>query len=183
MKHYLDLLVERFNNLDKRIRLQLGMGISLLLLIIVLFSFTNGRIRTLAAKRSSREADLVEMMTLKQRYFSARALSQRFNSRLTTSRADDSPAKIIEEIGIKGKTSQITPVKGEDRGEYVEDAAEVKIDGLTANEAVNLFYRLEKGTRPVVIKKANIKTRFDDPSKLDLTLTIALLKSAQPGRR
>lgn len=183
MKYYLDLLVERFNNLDSRTRLQLGVGISLLLLVVVLLSFTNGRIKALAAKRSSREVDLVEMMTLKQRYFSARALSQRFNSRLTASRADDSPAKVFEEIGIKGKTSQITPVKGEDRGEYVEDAAEVKIDGITANEAVNLFYRLEKGTRPVVIKKANIKTRFDDPSKLDLALTIALLKSAQPGRR
>jgi general secretion pathway protein M len=123
------------------------------------------------------------MMTLKQRYLSARAQSQRFSNRLSATRADDSPAKIIEEIGIKGKASQIVPVKGEDRGEYVEDAAEVKLEGLSANDAVNLLYRLEKGTRPVLIKKANIRTRFDDPAKLDLTLTIALLKISQQGRR
>jgi general secretion pathway protein M len=54
---------------------------------------------------------------------------------------------------------------------------------VTANEAVNLLHRLEKGSKPVVINKALIKSRFDDPSKLDLTLTIALLKSAPQGRQ
>ncbi len=183
MRNYLGFLIERFRNLDSRTRVHLGTGISLLLLIIVLLSFANQRITTLVKKRASRETDLVQIMTLKQRYLSARAQSQRFSNRLSATRADDSPAKIIEEIGIKGKTSQIVPVKGEDRGEYVEDAAEVKLEGLSANEAVNLVYRLEKGTRPVLIKKANIRTRFDDPAKLDLTLTMALLKTSQPGRR
>jgi len=59
----------------------------------------------------------------------------------------------------------------------------VKLDGLTLNEAVNLLYRLEKGSRPVLVKKANLKTRFDDPALLDLTLTIALLKPAPKGQR
>ena len=183
MKHYYDLLIERLKSLDSQTRIRLGIAISLLLLIIVLLSFANQKIASLVKKRASRETDLVQMMTLKQRYLSARAQSQRFSNRLSATRADDSPAKIIEEIGIKGKSSQINPVKGEDRGEYVEDAAEVKLEGLTANDAVNLIYRLEKGTRPVLIKKANIRTRFDDPSRLDLTLTLALLKFSQPGRR
>jgi general secretion pathway protein M len=63
----------------------------------------------------------------------------------------------------------------------MEDAADVKIDGLTANEAINLIYRLEKGNRPLLLKKANLRVRFDDPSRLDLVLTIALLKPA-PGQ-
>jgi general secretion pathway protein M len=183
MRHFIDLMFERFKSLDSQKRTQLGIALSLLLLIIVLLSFANQRIATLVKKRASRETDLVQMMTLKQRYLSARVQSQRFSNRLSATRADDSPAKIIEEIGLKGKTSQIVPVKGEDRGEYVEDAAEIKLEGLSANETINLFYRLEKGTRPVLIKKANIRTRFDDPAKLDLTLTLALLKISQPGRR
>jgi len=28
-----------------------------------------------------------------------------------------------------------------------------------------------------------VKTRFDDPSKLDVTLTVALIKAAQPEKR
>ena len=43
--------------------------------------------------------------------------------------------------------------------------------------------RLEKGVKPVVIKKANLKTRYDDPAKLDVTLNIALLKPAPQENR
>ena len=118
-----------------------------------------------------------------QRYQEASAGAQKLANRMAATRSDDSPAKIIDEIGIKGKGSQVKQVKGETRPGYVEDAAEARIDGLSANEAVNLIYRLEKGTKPVIIKKALIKTRFDDPSRLDLTLTIALLKPAPQGQK
>jgi len=57
------------------------------------------------------------------------------------------------------------------------------IEGLSANEAVNLVYRLERGARPVTVKKALIRQRFDDPAKLDLSLTIALIKPAPAGQR
>ncbi len=180
---YLSLFLERLKNLDRRTRMLLGGGLALLLLLAMMLSAINGRIAKLAKKRSSRESDLVQMMTLKQRYLSARAMSRRFSHRLASARADDSPAKVVEETGIKGKASLITPLKGEQSGEFVEDAAEVKLEALTANEAVNLMYRLENGARPVIIKKAYFKTRFDDPSRLDLSLTIALLKSAPPGQR
>jgi general secretion pathway protein M len=93
-------------------------------------------------------------------------------------RPDDSPAKIIEEIGIRGKGVKITPLKGEERNGFLEDAADIRIDGLTANEAINLIYRLEKGSRPLVVKKANLKVRFDDPARFDVILTVALLKPA-----
>ena len=123
------------------------------------------------------------MMKLKSRYRDASAGSQRLANRLLATRPDDSPAKIIEEIGIKGRSSQIKPVKGEDIPGYQEDAADVKMEGLSGNEAVNLIYRLEKGARPVTVKKALIRQRFDDPSKLDLSLTIALIKPAAAGTR
>jgi general secretion pathway protein M len=180
---YLDLLREQYGNMDPRTRLQWGIGISIGLLFLILFTTANERIASLEKKRKAREADLVEMMALKHRYLSAKVTSQQFAGRLASTRADDSPAKIIEETGIKGKSSRITPLKGETRGGFVEDVAEVKIEGLTANEAVNLLFRLEKGGRPVLVKKANLKTRFDDPSRLDLTLTIALLKATQQGQR
>jgi len=183
MKKYLELLKERYESLDQRTRLQWGIGIALLLLVIILFTTLNGQISALEKKRKARENDLVEMMILKQRFQAAKLSSQRFAGRLAGVQADDSPAKIIEEIGIKGKSSKITPLKSEERGGFIEDSAEVKLDGLTLNEAVNLLYRLEKGTRPVLVKKANLKTRFDDPALLDLTLTIALLKPAPKGQR
>jgi general secretion pathway protein M len=57
------------------------------------------------------------------------------------------------------------------------------MEGLTSNEAANLLFRLEKGAKPVLIKRASLKTRFDDPARLDLTLTVALLKAAPQAQR
>ena len=161
----------------------MGIGIALLLSLAIILSMANDRSGRLKKQLAAREADVAEMLVLKQRYQQANAVARKLANRLEATRADDSPARIIDEIGIKGKGSQIKPLKGEDRGGYLEDAAEVKIDGLTLNEVVNLLFRLEKGTSPVVIKKALLKTRYDDLARLDLTLTIALLKAAPQGQR
>ncbi len=179
--NYHNLLAEWYHRLTSRDRLRLGIGIAALLFLAILLSAANDRIGRLRKKLAAREGEVAEMLLLKQRYLEANAVAQKLTNRLAATRPDDSPAKLIEEIGIKGKSSQIKPIKGEEGNGFVEDAIEAKLEGLSANEAVNLLYRLEKGTKPVVIKKALLKTRFDDPAKLDLTLTIALLKPA-PAR-
>lgn len=176
--NYHNLLREWYHCLSSRDRLRLGIGIALLLFLAILLSTANDRIGRLRKKLAAREGEVAEMLILKQRYQEASAATQKLTNRLSATRPDDSPAKLIEEIGIKGKASQIKPVKGEEGNGFVEDATEVRLEGLSANEAINLLYRLEKGTKPVVIKKALLKTRFDDPARLDLTLTIALLKPA-----
>lgn len=181
--NYLRLLTEQYRNLDSATRLRWGIGIAVVLALAILLSAANTQIARLTAKRAAREKDVAEMLILKQRYQVVKVGAQKVANRLAAVRPDDSPAKLIEEIGIKGKNSQVKPVKGEEQAGFVEDAAEVKVDGLTANEAVNLLHRLEKGTKPVIIKKALLKTRFDDPGRLDLTLTIVLLKPAPQGQR
>lgn len=180
---YLNVAAEWYHRLDSRDRLRIGIAIALVLLLAIVFSAANDRIDRLRKKLAAREAEIAEMMLLKQRYMEANSVSQKLANRLAATRPDDSPAKIVDEIGIKGKGSQIRPIKGEERGGFLEDAAEVKIDGLTANEAVNLIFRLEHGNRPVIIKRALLKTRFDDPSRLDLALTVALLKPSFQGER
>jgi general secretion pathway protein M len=179
----LETITSALQGLDSRTRLRLGMCLAAFLVIVIALSTINSKISKLEKKRVARESDLTEMLKLKVRYQEANAGSQRLANRLLATRPDDSPAKIVEEIGIKGRNSQIKPVKGEEIPGYQEDAADVKIEGLSANEAVNLIYRLEKGARPVTVKKALIKQRFDDPAKLDLSLTIALIKPAAPGTR
>jgi len=176
-------IIATLQALDSRTRQRIGMLLAAVLIVVIALSAANSRISALERKRAARESDLAEMMRLKLRYQSANAGAQRLSNRLLATKADDSPAKIIEEIGIKGRGSQIKPVKGEEIPGYVEDAAEVKIEGLSANEAANLIYRLEKGARPVTVKKALIKQRFDDPSKVDIALTVALIKPAPAGAR
>jgi general secretion pathway protein M len=173
-------ILARFADLDPRVRLRFGIGLAILLALSLLYSFANGQVKKLERKRAAEEADVTELLVLKQRYKEAVSVSQRALNLQAAVRPDDSPAKLIEEIGIKGKALQVKPLKSEERAGVVEEIADIRIDSLTANEAVNLLYRLEYGSKPVTVRKALFKTRFEDPSRLDLSLTIALRKGPAP---
>lgn len=177
----LEIMRELWQDLDSRTRLWLGYIMIALLAAAVGWSALSAKVQALEKKRAAREAVLKDLLPLKMTYQAARQSSDQLNSRLASLRPDDSPAKIIEETGIKGKSVKIVPLKGEDRSGFTEDAADIRIEGLTLNEAVNLLYRLEKGNRPLVVKKSNVRVRFDDPSRCDLSLVLALLKPA-PGQ-
>lgn len=174
----LELFRDTWQGLDSKTRLWCGYGLILLLAAAVGWSLLSDKVKTLEKKRSAREATLKELLPLKIMYQTARQSSDRLNGQSASLRPDDSPAKIIDEIGIKGKSVKILPIKGEDRVGFTEDAADIRIEGVTVNEAVNLLYRLENGSRPLVIKKTNLRIRFDDPSRCDMGVVLALLKPA-----
>ncbi|HWI40294.1 MAG TPA: hypothetical protein VNX25_02255 [Verrucomicrobiae bacterium] len=168
--------LSRFSAADPAVRLRWMYVAAALLLLAVAFSAVRDRTAALERKRLQREREVAELMTLRQRFREVKSASDAAAGRLSGGRADDSPAKMVEETGIRGKSLQVRPLKGEDIPGFVEDVAEVRIDSLSANEAVNLLYRIEKGPRPATIKRASVRTRFDDPSRLDLVMTVSLLK-------
>jgi general secretion pathway protein M len=179
----IDRIRGSFESMDRPTRLRWGYGLGAVLVIAAILSAINDSVALLERKRQRREADLVEMMRLKGDYLAAKGLSQRFSNRMASVKGDDSPSKLLDEIGIRGKSTRITPVKGEEKPGFQEEAAEVKIEGLTANEAMNLLYRLDNGNKPVTVRKALLRTRFDDPSRLDLTLTVAVMRPKPEGER
>jgi general secretion pathway protein M len=172
----LNFLVDAWRSLDSRSRLWSGYALISMLAVILGWSFLAAKTTELERKRAARENVLKELLPLKFAYRTARMSADQLSGRMAMLRPDDTPAKIIEEIGIRGKGVKITPLKGEERSGVMEDAADVRIEGLTANEMLNLIYRLEKGSRPITIKKSNMRVRFDDPARFDLAMTIALLK-------
>lgn len=173
------IMRDSWQELDSRTRLWCGYALIILLAAAVGWSMLSAKVEALEKKRVARETVLKELLPLKASYLSARQSSDQLSGRMASLRPDDSPAKIIEDIGIKGKSVKIVPLKSEERSGFTEDAADIRIEGLTINEAVNLLYRLEKGSRPLVIKKSSLRTRFDDPARCDLSLILALLRPTQ----
>jgi general secretion pathway protein M len=174
-------LIDAWRDLDRRSRLWCGYALIALLAVAMGWSALAANTAGLEHKRAAREAVLKQLLPLKAAYRSAKMISDQQAGKMAMLRPDDSLAKIIEEIGIKGKGVKIAPLKGEERSGIIEETADVRIEGLTANETVNLVYRLEKGGRPISLKKTNLRVRFDDPSRFDLAMTTALLKPA-PGK-
>lgn len=178
---FLESIQALWSDLDQQTRLRSAYVLIALLVAALGWSILAGKVAGLERKRNARENVLKELLPLKLAYRNAKQSSDMLTGRMAAMRPDDSPARILEEIGIKGKGVKIAPLKGEDRPGMVEDAADVRVEGLSLNEAVNLIYRLEKGSRPLVIKKCNLRVRFDDPARCDLTMILALLKPA-PGQ-
>lgn len=177
---FLEMVRTSWNNMDSRSRLWSGYALIALLAAALGWSALAGKVAMLEKKRKAREAVVKELLPLKVAYLSARKSSDQLTGRMASLRPDDTLAKVVEEIGIKGKGVKIAPLKGDERSGIIEDAADVRIEGLTINEAINLVYRLEKGSRPLLLKKCNLKIRFDDPSRCDMAMILALLKPA-PG--
>ena len=171
-----EMIRDLWLDLDRHSRLWLGYALIMLLIGVVGWSALHSRVLVLEKKRTGRETVLKELLPLKVAYLTARQSSDLLTGRMASLRPDDSPAKLVEETGIKGKSVKITPIKGEEKNGYSEDGADIRIESLTMNEVVNLMYRLEKGNRPLIIKKSNIRIRFDDQSRCDLHLGLALLR-------
>jgi general secretion pathway protein M len=178
---FLESIQAVWNDLDQKARLRSGYILIALLAAALGWSLLASKVAGLERKRNARENVLKELLPLKLAYRSAKQSSDMLTGRMASLRPDDSPARILEEIGIKGRGVKIAPLKGDERVGMVEDAADVRVEGLSLNEAVNLVYRLEKGSRPLVLKKCNLRVRFDDPSRCDLTMILALLKPV-PGQ-
>lgn len=177
----LETMSDMWRRIDSRTRVWCGYALIALLLAALGWSALAGRVASLEKKRKARETVVKELLPLKVAYRAAKLASDQMAGRMSTLRPDDTPAKIVEEIGIKGKGVKISPLKGEERSGFVEDVADVRLEGVTLNEAINLLYRLEKGSRPLLIKKCNLRIRFDDPSRCDVAMILALIKPA-PGQ-
>lgn len=174
-------VLDRWRALDSQSRLRLGYLLIVLLAVALAWTTLAGKTASLERKRLARESVLKELLPLRTAYRTAKQAADRLTVRMSGVRSDNSPAGVMEEIGIKGKSIRISPIKSEERNGFLEDVAEIRIEGLTANEAINLLYRLEKGNRPILLRKTNLRVRFDDPSRFDLNITMVLLTPV-PGR-
>jgi general secretion pathway protein M len=174
-----DQLKERYQSLDSDARRLILIMVALLLLLLTLYSMLSGHLAYLSKRKASREQTLKELLVLRQRYQETAADSQRLNNRMATVAANESPVSIIEQSGIVPKAGvQSKPLPRQDKGTLIEEGAEITLSGLTLNDTANLLYFLEQGSKPVAIRKAVIRSRFNDPSKLDLTLQVALFRAA-----
>lgn len=167
-----------FLGLDPKMRLSLLVGFALFIALLLVYTLVCERLKTMERRRAMCETEAGEMLSLKRRYLEATAEAGRSSNLLAAVRPGDTPAGLVEEIGIKGGGVQIKPIRQDDKAGFAEESAEVRIDRLTVNELLNLLYRLEYGERPVTVRRALIKGRFDDPSRVDASLVVALQKSA-----
>jgi hypothetical protein len=82
--------------------------------------------------------------------------------------------EVFEPLGLKEKVKSVKVIPT--REENME-SAEVTVHGTDTNETINFLYVLENTPMPLSIKKIILRTSFDQPELLNITMTLSYIKS------
>jgi hypothetical protein len=84
--------------------------------------------------------------------------------------------EIFLSIGLKQKVKSVKPTATREIKDAVEEEAEVLVEKADMNEVINILYKIETAPFALSMRKATIKTSFENPSYLTITMTIALIR-------
>ena len=165
---------------EKRVLVIGGAAAAVILLLAFVLIPGVSRIKSQARAVAAAEADLAEVRKARpeieriQGETSAKAGIVR-----SAANVKDAPLSRItaalQEAGIPQATLNIKS-GGTRNGElFREESFDVRIENLTYLEAVKTLQRLSAGSLPVTIRSASLKSRYDDPRYLDVTLRVGFL--------
>ncbi len=168
----------------EKVVLVLG-GAAAALILLLSFVVIPGisRVRALSRATTVAEKELADLRRMRPELASLdREVRRKMAAVSAAANASGSPlARLTAEIQQVGLPQSAFSLKsaGPRAGEFVsEEAFDLKVENLTYLEAVRLLKRLEDGPLPLVVRSANLKSRYDDSKYLDATLRIGFLLPA-----
>ncbi len=164
---------------EKRILIIAGIIAALLLSYEFIISPFLEKIDRHGAAIGKKEKELASIKGMKEEYLS---LAQKKKELDAKAKAKSGSAlteleNIALRANIRKNITAIKPQLSQSAPEgYKETTIEIKIENITLYELVNYLTMTENSAQPMRIKKLNIKTRYDNPKRLDSTVVISSLE-------
>ena len=165
---------------EKRVLVIGGAAAAVILLVIFLVIPGISRIKSQARAVEAAESDLAEVRKAKPEIDRIVGESGA-KARLVRTAAGVKEAPLtritsaLQEAGIPQAALNIKSGGTRDGEQFREEAFDVRIENVTYLEAVKTLQRLSGGSLPVAIRSATLKSRYDDPRYLDVTLRVGYL--------
>jgi type II secretory pathway component PulM len=161
----------------ERTFLTVGMGLSVVLLgYHFLFSPFMDRLRMMDRLISQKENEIVEISQLQKQVQAAQQKIAGVESRIAQDRGF-SLFSYLEGIAVKNQIKDkiifIRPQPSQVSGDYREVAVEVKMESVTLAQAVKFLETIQVSPQFLRVKRAQLKTRYNDPRLLDGTFVVA----------
>ncbi len=83
--------------------------------------------------------------------------------------------EVFGSLGLSQKVKSVKSTGAREEKYAVEEEAGVSVEKVTMNEMVNILYKIENAPMILSVKKTVIRTSFDNPSLLNITMTIGLI--------
>ncbi len=146
---------------------------------VIFILATNGAIGRVEKRAQAKKAALLAFYVKKEEYLKESAEAAPLEKKLLLPQSGESPVAVIEEIGasigIKSNINSFKPFEDKALKGYLKNGVEVKVEGITLNQAVNFVYRMENYRNLLLIKDFMMKSRFDNPDIYDITMQVVLV--------
>lgn len=83
--------------------------------------------------------------------------------------------EVFRSLGLEKKVKSLKSTGTREREFGTEEEAELLVERVTMNEMVNIFYRIGQTPAALAVKRTTLKTVFDSPSLLNITMTISFI--------
>lgn len=125
----------------------------------------------------TKKKEVAVMASLKTDYIGKKTVLDSVSQR--AAEAGASPVSAIEEIakrtGIKERIASVKPLEETHSPGYIDKPAEVRLEAVDLNQLVNFIYYAEAGPALMVVRELSMKSRFENPDLLDVTMKVSLV--------
>lgn len=83
---------------------------------------------------------------------------------------------VFKPLGLSDKVKSVKSTGVRERDYGTEEEADVQVEKVSMNEMANIFYKIETVPMILTIKRATVKTSFDNPTLLNVSMTVTLVK-------
>ena len=136
----------------------------------------------LGKRIQTKQVELVEMQHMRETYLDL--LSQFELRQKIIEKADPKfslfphiEATVSQVLGGRDKIASMNPQNKDLGGAYREESVELKLNGVSLQQLVDLMYQIEKGPQPLRLTRLQVKKRAREPQTFDVTATVSMLKA------
>ncbi|HWP35693.1 MAG TPA: type II secretion system protein GspM [Thermodesulfobacteriota bacterium] len=171
--------------LARRERWMVGGGavaVALLLVYALVVAPLLERSRDLDRLIAQKEREYAEIVRLREEYRRARAELAAIEARLARTGADFQLLSFLEGLaartGVRDRIAYMRPQAAAAAGRFREQAVELRLDGVTINQLVQLLAQVVEAPQALRIKRLSVVTRYDNANRLDVIVQIAAYQRA-----
>lgn len=167
------------SQLSRRDRMALTIGGVVVLVTIVVFGLVlpyRGAMSQLDLRIAAQQRQVKEVHALQQEYRGLQRQLAEVQSRLAQSRGF-SLFSFIEsqtsQVATKENLVYMRPQQTVNRDGRQEESVEIKLEKLNLEQLIRFLFAVESADAYLQVKNLRVRTRFDDRSLLDATMTIS----------
>jgi hypothetical protein len=138
---------------------------------------------TVYSSAKNSHADLLaqrhELLTLEQDFLTLKGNVDAVEGRKTLTNVDgivQAVDEVFKSLGLNDKVKSVKSTGVREKEYGTEEEAEVQVEKVSMNEMANIFYKVENAPMILTVRRTTVKTSFDDPDLLNISMTVALVK-------